>query len=106
MFLVGFWLELLTGDGKADNEWTSTQFRTAPESEDSPSFAPRGAPTAYSKFRRKLPSALTLDVAPTKGAIAQIHDSCSVGMTLVLSIIIKVLIFMPRAARPEFSIGP
>ncbi|MCJ1479822.1 hypothetical protein MMC13_008508 [Lambiella insularis] len=77
MLLVTFLLNPSKGNGKADNEWSSTQFRTASESDDQPAFAPRGFPTAYSKFRRKFPSPLELDVSPTKGAVAQIHDSCS-----------------------------
>ncbi|MCJ1389271.1 hypothetical protein MMC18_002127 [Xylographa bjoerkii] len=69
--------DYLEGQGEANNEWTSSQTGPAPIIADSPSFAPRGLPTTYSKFRRKLPSALKLDVPRSKGAVARIHDTCS-----------------------------
>ncbi|MCJ1296765.1 hypothetical protein MMC34_008332 [Xylographa carneopallida] len=69
--------DYLEGGGEADNEWTSLHTGYAPARADSPSFAPRGPPTAYSKFRRKLPSALKLDVSRSTSAVARIHDTCS-----------------------------
>ncbi|MCJ1438778.1 hypothetical protein MMC27_008168 [Xylographa pallens] len=77
MLLLALFLKLSAGEGEADNEWTSSHTGHAPIIADSPSFAPRGPPTTYSKFRRKLPSALKLDVSRSTSAVARIHDTCS-----------------------------
>ncbi|MCJ1283727.1 hypothetical protein MMC26_003058 [Xylographa opegraphella] len=69
--------DYLEGEGEADHEWTASQTAHAPIIADSPSFAPRGPPTTYSKFRRKLPTALKLDVSRSTSAVARIHDTCS-----------------------------
>ncbi|TVY59167.1 hypothetical protein LCER1_G000175 [Lachnellula cervina] len=42
----------------------------------SPSFAPRGRPTARLKFRQKLPPPLRLAIPP-KNAVALLHNTCS-----------------------------
>ncbi|MCJ1243022.1 hypothetical protein MMC30_000218 [Trapelia coarctata] len=69
--------DYLEGHGEADTEWTSTKTDTSISSNESPSFAPRGSSTAYTKFRRKFPSALKLDIPPARSAVARFHDTCS-----------------------------
>ena len=78
MFSLAFLLSSSPGQGEADNEWTSSQTGASPTIADSPSFAPCGLPITYSKFRRKLPNALKLDVPRSKGAVTRIHNLCSV----------------------------
>jgi hypothetical protein len=84
MLLLGLLLRRSIGHGEADSEWTSTTTETSIGVSESPSFAPRGPPTAYTKFRRKLPSALKLDIPPAKSAVARFHDTCSVWSNRLL----------------------
>ena len=66
------------GQGEAGFEWTSTKPELSRNTGDTSSFAPRGIPTVYTEFRRKLPSALKLDVPPANGVVSRFQTTCSV----------------------------
>lgn len=73
-------LTLQTGEGEGKPDWASTPTGKEPTSPRTLSFAPRGPSLLQFRFRRKLPQPLTLKV-PQKGAVAGIHDSCSVSVS-------------------------
>ena len=73
------------GHGRAEHEWESTAPAPEPFPSEPISFAPRGTPAAYSKFRRKLPTALKLDSPLSKGAVTRFHDTCTVRLAVWLN---------------------
>ncbi|KAH8815133.1 Mysoin-binding motif of peroxisomes-domain-containing protein [Xylogone sp. PMI_703] len=65
------------GEGGSVSEWADAESKGDDDSAPpSPSFAPRGKPTARLKFRQSLPPPLRLTI-PRNVAIAAIHDTCS-----------------------------
>lgn len=69
--------EYLEGEGGHDSEWVDAEDKGNVDSaSSSPSFAPRGKPTARLKFRQRLPTPLRLHI-PQSSAIAAIHNTCS-----------------------------
>ncbi|KAL9125209.1 MAG: hypothetical protein Q9217_005548 [Psora testacea] len=70
--------QYLEGEGEIDHAWTSTATSEEPASPLlPPSFAPSRLFQRHLKVRKKLPQPLKLDIAPKKGAVAQIHKTCS-----------------------------
>jgi len=74
----------LLGEGQARDEWASTNITSEPTSPTTTtSFAPRGLSTHNRKVRRK-PSRLKLEGPPLKGAVARIHNTCSVCIEVII----------------------
>lgn len=78
MLLRSFILKGCAGQGNSESDWASTDPATELSSPTSVPFAPSGPPAIHSKFRRKLPSALKLEVPSPRGAVARLHNTCSV----------------------------
>ncbi|RFU32047.1 hypothetical protein B7463_g4336, partial [Scytalidium lignicola] len=69
--------EYLEGEGGNVSEWADAESKGNDDSiPSSPSFAPRGKPTARLKFRQSLPPPLRLNI-PQNHTIAAIHNTCS-----------------------------
>lgn len=68
------------GAGEIDQNWNSVPQHTPPLSPDSNNinFAPRGPPTSYTKFRRKVPAPLKVQVPGSSATVARLHDTCKV----------------------------
>lgn len=62
-----------------DHDMPATSPVPEPPSPQKPfSFAPLASSITFTKSRKRPPRLLNLDVPPTKSAVAQIHESCSV----------------------------
>lgn len=67
------------GEGENSHEWASTKaIREPTPKAETTCFAPRGLPTQHQKLRKKPPRILTLESPLAKGAVARIHNTCSV----------------------------
>jgi hypothetical protein len=68
------------GEVDAENEWAPTNTPIEPTSPaETTSFAPQGRPVGFSKFRRKPPPLLNLEVPRSKGTVARLQESYSVS---------------------------
>ena len=79
-------LTFYKGEGEADteNEWVvATKTIVEPTSPaEATSLAPQGRPVGFSKFRRKPPPLLNLEVPRSKGMVARLQESYSVSSPL------------------------
>ncbi|KAI9835152.1 MAG: hypothetical protein M1819_002521 [Sarea resinae] len=75
--------QYLEGEGEAPDQWASIPDKEPP-SPRLQSFAPRGPATVSSKFRKKLPRPLHLEL-PKQGTIANIYSACSRAVNSTLS---------------------
>lgn len=80
--ITGSLLTFGKGEGEVDaeNEWPPINSLIEPTSPaETVSFAPQGRPVGFSKFRRKPPPLLNLEVPRSKGTVARLQESYSVS---------------------------
>lgn len=71
----------LEGEGENNQEWASTTTTNEPKPHaETISFAPLGRPTRHQKSRKKPSRILTLESPLAKGAVARIHNTCSIAV--------------------------
>ena len=86
------WLTTLTAEGTGGNAWTFSHSIKEPASPPSPrSFAPSRLFQQHSRIRKKPPQPLQLDTIAKKGAVAQIHETCSVWQPIIRTLLLLTI---------------
>ena len=74
------------GEGQNNDEWVSTKTIMEPKTQaETISYAPRGLPILNQKLQEKRSRLLTLETPLAKGAVARIHNTCSVRQSDMVS---------------------
>ena len=77
--------KVIKGEGQNHHEWVSTKTIMEPKTQaETISFAPRGLPVQNQKLREKRSRVLTLESPLAKGAVARIHNTCSVRQSDII----------------------
>lgn len=95
------------GEFDAENEWAATNTLIEPTSPaEKTSFAPQGRPVGFSKFRRKPPPLLNLEVSRSKGTVARLQESYSVSTLCSFTAVVADKGWLYRVLYIRDSAGP